>query len=341
MRCQRRLLCAGWFQCLVFQQEKSVATHWTTKFRLGILFVTDVRSVGIVMLTYNAAKLLPTSLPPLLAMSPRCRVLVVDSSSNDGTAEIAAASGAEVMEIPQREFNHGTTREMARHAIGTDIVVMMTHDAIAVGTDMIRNLVAPIVNGDAAVSYARQLAHDGADFFESFPREFNYPAYSELRSSNDIKNLGPRTFFCSDSCCAWLNSALDSIGGFQRTLTAEDVEAAAKLIHAGFKIAYQADALVKHSHQYRLWEEFCRHFDTGYFRALQKDLIFASGGDSRRGTAFIFAMLSRLWRKSPKKIPYAIATIAAKFAGYHIGYHGRMLPTKLKEHLSSQPYYWR
>jgi rhamnosyltransferase len=298
-------------------------------------------SVGIAIMTYNAAELLPKSLPPLLALSPRPMILIIDSSSRDGTVEIAHAMGVETLVIPQCEFNHGATRELARRALGTDIAVMMTHDAIAVGSDMISNLVAPILRGEAAVSYARQLPHDNADFFESFPREFNYPAISELRSAEDITMLGPRTFFCSDSCCAWSNIALDAVGGFKPTLTAEDVIAAAKLIHAGYKIAYRADALVKHSHRYTLGQEFRRYFDTGYFRAQNRRLLFTSGGDEKVGAAFTHAMLRRLWRESPGKIPYALLVNVIKLLGYRAGYHGLSLPTWFKRRMSGQPYFWR
>jgi len=266
---------------------------------------------------------------------------VIDSSSRDGSAELAAKFGAEVFSIPQGDFNHGTTREMARHLLGTDIVVFMTQDAIAVGDDMVGNLVAPIVAGDAVISYARQIPHDGADFFERFSREFNYPPTSEIRSAEDIARIGPRTFFCSDSCCAWSNAALSSVGGFRETLTAEDVAAAARLIHAGHKIAYEAGAVVKHSHRYTLFQEFRRHFDTGHFRAEHGNLLFGNGGDEKHGAAFTKEMLKRLSRKCPWKIPYAFLLTASKLAGYYVGYYGRRLPASWKVRLSSQPYYWR
>lgn len=298
-------------------------------------------SVGVAVLTYNAAKLLPHSLPPLLAMTPRPRILIVDSSSRDGTVEIAQSLGVETLVIPQREFNHGATRELARRALSTDIVVMMSHDAIPVGTDMISNLVAPIMRGEAAISYARQLPHDGADFFEAFPRAFNYPETSELRSANDIDRLGPYTFFCSDSCCAWSNAALDAIGGFETTLSLEDTIAAARLVRAGYRIAYRADALVKHSHRYTPTEEFQRYFDIGYVRALHKNLLFGGGGDEKRGAKMTGTMLCQLWHKAPLQIPYAVILTGAKFLGYRAGFHGHAFPLWLKRRLSGQVYFWR
>lgn len=40
---------------------------------------------------------------------------------------------------------------------------------------------------------------------------------------------------------------------------------AARMIQAGYKIAYCAEASVRHSHNYTPKQEFQRYFDTGYF----------------------------------------------------------------------------
>jgi len=298
-------------------------------------------SVGIAVITYRAVSLLPTCLPPLLASPLRPKILVVNSSSNDGTVEAAERLGAEVLVIPRHMFNHGATRETARNVLGTDIVVMMTPDARPLGPDLIGNLVRPIVTGEASVSYARQIPREGADFFEAFPRHFNYPDRSELRSIEDLRRLGPRTFFCSNACAAWSNAALDSIGGFSTTLSLEDTIATAKLLHAGHRIAYCAGAVVEHSHAYTLIQEFKRQFDTGYVRGEHRQRLFAGGSDERAGASFTAKMLAGLMGERPWTIPYAMANIACKYLGYRIGYHGRHLPVWLKRQISAQDFFWQ
>jgi rhamnosyltransferase len=298
------------------------------------------RSVGVAVITHKAVSLLPLCLPALLASPMRPRVLVVNSSSNDGTVELAEALGAETLVIPRSEFNHGSTRERARHALGTDIAVMITPDARPLGPELVGNLVRPIADGLASVSYARQLPHDGADFFEAFPRRFNYPDTSELRSISDVKSLGAYAFFCSDSCAAWSNAALDAVGGFEPTLSLEDTIAAAKLLRAGHRIAYCADAVVKHSHRYSLLQEFRRHFDTGYVRALHRDLLLGVGSDERRGAAYSSLMLRELARAHPLSLPYGVAVLGSKYLGYRAGFHGHSLPTWMKKRVSGQDYFW-
>lgn len=297
-------------------------------------------SIGVAVITHRAVSLLPDCLPPLFESRLAPRVLVVNSSSHDGTVELAREMGAEILVVPRHEFNHGATREIARKVLATDIVVMITPDARPLGPELIGNLVRPIVEGEASVAYARQLPRNEADFFEGFGRRFNYPDKSELRSIDDLKRLGAYTFFCSNSCAAWSNRALDEIGGFAPTLSLEDVVAVARLLHAGHRIAYCADAVVKHSHRHALIEEFKRHFDTGYVRALHKNQLFACGGDERRGALYAAEMLRELARRHPQLLPFAAVGIAAKYFGYRVGFRGHALPLWLKRRLSAQSYFW-
>ncbi len=117
--------------------------------------------VGVVVVTHRAREHLRHCLPPLLRSPLRPRVLVVNSSSGDGTVEEARRLGADVMVVPRREFNHGLTRERARAALGTPVVVMLTPDAYPVDDDFLERLTAPVREGVAAVSYGRQLARPG------------------------------------------------------------------------------------------------------------------------------------------------------------------------------------
>lgn len=298
-------------------------------------------TIGIAVLTYYSKKHLAKCLPPFLESPLKPRVIVIDSSSKDGTVEEAQALGVETIVIPQTIFNHGLTREMARKHLQTDIVVMVTPDAYALDNSVLEKLIRPLMEKRASASYARQLPHDGAGFFESFPRIFNYPTEGHVRSLEDVKKYGVYTFFCSDSCAAYVNSALDEIGGFKEVLLGEDTVAAAELLRRGHKIAYAADAQVKHSHRYSLKDEFQRYFDTGIARTQYRHLIQCGGKDSKRGNKFLFQMTKTLIRKRPDLLPYAFLQTFVKWCGYQVGKMSVNAPLWWKRKLSSQPYYWK
>lgn len=298
-----------------------------------------MKSVGIAIITYEAAHHLPYCLPPLLQSPLKPRILVVNSSSSDGTVELARQFGVEVLVIPRASFNHGLTRELARKTLNTDIVVMMTPDAYACGPDVLEHLAKPLLENKASLAYARQIPHENAGFFEAFPRFFNYPPESHIRSLEDLEIFGVYTFFFSDSFGAYLNSALDEIGGFPSVLTGEDQVACAKLLHRGHKVAYVAEARVRHSHHYSLLQEFKRHFDTGFARKEYAEWISVGGKDSKRGFQYIKSMLKEL-KSKPHLMPYAFLQTLVKWAGYQMGKSSVNAPLFLKKKLSAQEFYW-
>lgn len=297
-------------------------------------------SIGLVIPTYHACHHLKKTLPTLTAALPKEKILIIDSTSRDGTKELADTYGVKFLEIPQSQFNHGITRELGRKALETDIIVMMTPDAYPTDSQFLQKLIAPLLSDCVGIAYARQIPHEGADFIEAFPREFNYPATSHRRGIEDLKTYGVYSFFCSNSCAAYNNRALDEIGGFPSVLLGEDTVAAAKLLRKGYQIAYVAEATVRHTHRYSLKQEFQRHFDTGYARHLYDYLFQDAGSDAQRGMQYAKKMLLEAWKRCPSLIPYTCLGIAAKWLGYQIGRRSHRAPQWFKRRMSSQKYYW-
>jgi len=302
-------------------------------------------SIGAVIVTHRARELLAGCVAPLSASPLSPRILVVNSSSGDGTVEKAAELGCETWTIPRTSFNHGRTREFARRRLGTAITVMLTPDAHASSPDFLERLTAPIRHGEAAVAYGRQMARHSADPIEEFNREFNYPARSHLRSIEDWPRYGAYTHFCSNSCAAWSSAALDEIGGFPPTLVSEETIATAALLERGHRIAYVAEARVRHSHASGVGTDFRRQYDVGYARRIYRHLLLARQRDEARGLAYTKQLLAHLGRQQPTLLPYAMLHTAARFAGYRLGMAaaaaGTRLPRWINARLSSQDYYWQ
>ncbi len=298
-------------------------------------------SIGVAVITYNARHHLKHCLPPYLNSPLKPRVLVVNSSSKDGTVEEAQKMGAELLIVPRGEFNHGTTRDLARRHLNTDIVVMVTPDAYPLDEHQLTNLVQPIIEGNAAVAYARQIPHKGAKFFESFHRAFNYPAESHVRGIENMDKYGVYTFFCSDSCAAYRNSSLQEVGGFPEVLIGEDTVAVAKLLRKGHKIAYVAEAVVRHSHEYTLKQEFQRHFDTGLARKSYGNLLdTGSHKDMDRARLYLTTLFNKVISEKPWLFPYAFIQTFTKWSGYHLGRVSINAPVWFKRFFSSQDFYW-
>jgi rhamnosyltransferase len=297
-------------------------------------------SIGVMFMTYNAEHHLKYCLPPVLNTEIVDEVLVVNSSGTDNTVRLAKEMGANVLVLPRKEFNHGATKEIARKEMKSDIIIMMSPDAYG-KSGFIEELIRPILDQKAALTYSRQLPHIGAGFYESFPREYNYPTVSELRDLNTLKEKGPEALFCSNSCAAYLVSALDAVGGFPIVLTGEDTIVASRLLSAGFLIKYVAESEVHHSHSSTLLNEFRRHFDAGYSRNIQfKEDLLSVGNDYKKGFDYVKKFLIKTMCLNPFLVPYSLMIVVAKFTGYKLGSKAAKLPLKLKIYFSSQDFYW-
>lgn len=268
------------------------------------------------------------------------KILVVNSSSNDGTVSVARQMGVDVLIVERADFNHGATRELARKHLGTKIAVMLTPDAHAADSGFLERLVRPLMTRRAVMAYARQLPRAEADAIEQFNRSYNYPAQSAVRGGDAYAQLGNAAHFCSNSAAAWSNPALDRIGGFKPTLVSEETIACVRLLKAGHKIAYVADAKIFHSHPASLVGDFKRQFDIGYGRSENASLLLAHGRDEQRGVDYARKLIGELWRENPRLLPKGIANLAARYLGYRIGLRGAKLPRAVIEALSGQDFYW-
>ncbi len=297
------------------------------------------KSISIIILTYNAENYIERQLS--MIDNNRYNVLIVDSSSKDKTISICKKMDFEYIIINQKDFNHGLTREKYRKYFDDTFTVFLTQDAIPLNESSIDKLVAPLMEGLASCSYGRQKPVVSAGILESFPREFNYPRISNLRSISDLDRYGVYTFFCSNSFAAYNNHDLDTIGGFKYTLTNEDYFACAELLLDNNKVAYIADSIVIHSHKLTLVQEFQRYFDTGYVRAVRKDINKIVGHADKRGFEFLKGLIKKLFYENPLLIPYAIAQTIFKYIGFKIGYYGLKLPVVIKKKLSNEKYFWK
>lgn len=296
----------------------------------------------VVILSHRGNNHLQELIPQLLAYKVPRKNLLVKIADFDTAEEVWLRNQQiAVVKIPDREFNHGATREKLRQLANSKYVVFLTQDIRPCNTNFLSALLRPLREKKAAVSFSRQLPHKDADFFACFARGFNYPEASYIRTREDLKDLGADSYFCSNSCAAWSNAALNNVGGFSRVLTGEDADAAAKLLKYGYSLAYVAESLVYHSHNYNLWQEFSRYFDTGYARRELRRSLELSDSDTARGNAFASALLRQTLREKPLLLPYAMAHLAAKWLGYRLGSLGHLLPRHLCRILSMQKEYWQ
>lgn len=276
--------------------------------------------------TLNAAQFLPQFIDSykrqnLLAK----RVLIIDSSSEDNTVELAQEAGFTIYSIKKEEFNHGLIRNLAlNYAEDCEILVFMTQDAILADENAFSNLCSIFEQDkDIAISYGRQLPQNNATPIEAFARIFNYGEISLKKTIEDREKLGIKAVFSSNSFCAYRKSDFVELGQFPKTNFAEDTILAARALLAGKAIYYNSEAKVYHSHDFGFKELWQRYVQIGITHRNTKELssFLKIHGT---GASFAKAELNYLWKNQKTAIPKAVINSFVKYFAYQYGYYSKL-----------------
>jgi rhamnosyltransferase len=297
----------------------------------------------VVVPTLNAAEDWSRLTTPLLACIPADRVLILDSSSTDGTVTLATAAGFRLHVIPRSDFNHGGTRQLALKLLpDAEILVFLTQDVELAEPAAVSRLLGAFVDPTVAAAYGRQLPRLNATHIEAHARFYNYPAQFSTRTLASREQLGFKAIFISNAFAAYRRDALIAVGGFPcDVIFGEDTITAARLLLAGWKIAYVADAQVYHSHSYTWIQEFKRYFDIGVLHAKESWLLDEFGGAAGEGGRFVRSEFKYLWPSSKLSIPSAFVRTALKLLGYRLGRLERKLSPEWKRRLSMNSGFWK
>jgi len=298
--------------------------------------------ISCIIPTYNGKNKLLRLLNSLQNQTIKFDILIVDSSSNDGTQELARDYVDNVTVVPSVEFNHGGTRQlMVDRNPGYDIYVFLTQDACLVGPDSMSEIIQPFSDSQVGAVCGRQLPHPDSTYFAQHARFFNYPAGLQVKTLADVPRLGIKTAFMSNSFAAYRGDALKAIGGFPlHVIFAEDMYVAAKMLMAGWKVAYAGNAQCYHSHNYTIIEEFSRYFDMGVFHAREPWIRQKFGGAGGEGVRYVKSELKFLGIRRLHLWPSAVLRNAVKLLGYKLGQHEAGLPIGIKRNLSMYKRYW-
>ena len=301
---------------------------------------------GLIIPTLNAGGHFQKLLEQINSQTLPTEKLLIDSDSTDGTDALAKKFGFEVIKVLRTEFHHGATRQLAlEHLLKKnpcDVVIFLTQDVFLHDENSLAELVKIFSEDEkVGVSYGRQLPHENATLEAKFLRAFNYPEENQIRSLEDKKKFGIKTAMNSNSFAAYRVSALEKVGGFPaQVILAEDMYVAAKILLAGYKVAYIADAQVYHSHNYTAAQEFHRYFDIGVFHSRESWIRKTFGSAEGAGKKFVLMKFWALLKKNPLECFGAFFRDLAKFLGYRLGVMEKILPKFLCKIFAMHKNFW-
>lgn len=301
-----------------------------------------MKQIACIIPTFNGAEIIGKCIHSITSQTYNAKVITVDSSSIDDSAELARSLNAEVTTILASDFNHGGTRQkMVDKHSEYDIYIFLTQDAYLEDNTAIKKIIYYFNDGVVGAVCGRQLPHYDASLFAIHARNYNYPADSSIKELEDRKKLGLKVAFMSNSFAAYRASALKDIGGFpEHVIFAEDMYVAAKMLLKGWKIAYAGDACCRHSHNYSIKEEFGRYFDMGVFHAREPWIREKLGGASGEGLRYVISELSFLGIKNIHLWPASLLRNFFKLLAYKMGQKEKHIPKKIKKNIGMDKRYW-
>lgn len=290
-------------------------------------------SISVLIPTKNGGQTIAEVLASLTIQSVNLNeVIIADSASDDSTVDIAKSYDATVVHIDPKSFDHGGTRTFLCNLSQSEILVFLTQDAILKKRDSIEKLITPLIQDEkVATCYGRQLPSHDANHFAQSLREFNYPSDAAIYAYADRQSSGIKTIFTSNSFACYRKEALAEIGFFQNGLIfGEDTVAVGRLLQNNYKNAYVADALVYHSHNNTLNDEFKRYFDIGVLHTQEKWLLEKYGNTVGQSKKYLLHELKCIRKKVKYSLlPELFLRITLKYCGYRIGRYYKSLPKKI------------
>jgi rhamnosyltransferase len=234
------------------------------------IFDTEKPVCSVVIPTKNGGELFAKVLDALTKQTlwDRTELIVIDSGSKDDTVAMAKKAGAKVFAIEPHEFNHGATRDFGISQTSSEYIILTVQDAIPDDTNMLQTLLSALEDTAVAGVYARQIPQPDADVLTR--RNLNGWLTGRTQSETRFvpydgwyEALPPmeKYLFCNfDNVCSAIKKSVWQLECFGKINFGEDIDWAQRVLRRGYKIVYEAQTAVVHSHNRPLSYEYKRTY---------------------------------------------------------------------------------
>lgn len=204
-------------------------------------------NLDIVVVTFQSAEHLPRCLAGLPGAA---RVIVVDNASTDGSADLAAELGAEVVRNPDNRGFAAAANQGARLGDG-EAILFLNPDASVDGPGL-GPLLSALDDPTVAVAGSRLVGIDGREQRSHWP--YPSPALTWLeafglhRLAPVARRLERLPAFLVGACLLVRRSAFERLGGFDEAfwLYGEEADLCRRAWNAGWRLRHVAVAAVRH-----------------------------------------------------------------------------------------------
>jgi rhamnosyltransferase len=226
-----------------------------------------------VILTYNGERYLNEILTAVEGQvwAGDIEILVIDSGSTDGTLAILDRHPVvRRHDIPNSEFGHGRTRDLAARLALGDFVAYLTHDATPASPHWLAELVAPMLDDARIVAVLGKqvprphchpmLKYEIEGTFAGLGPDFGVTVFRDAGAFASRAEFEAAAFY-SDVNAAARRAVLTGPVPYRDVAYAEDQLFGRDVLAAGFRKAYAPRAAVVHSNDLTIREAGARAVD--------------------------------------------------------------------------------
>ena len=181
-------------------------------------------SVSIVIPIWNAEEYLPELLTNVLRQEGVTveEIILLDSHSTDNSVKIGK-SFAKVQIHPEGNFSHGGTRNRGIGLAKTEIVVLLSQDALPSSPQCLLPLVKALEAPRTAYAFSRQIPYPKTNPIERGHIEHAFPETPSIYQLGEDESITqPEQIFCSNVCSAIKKSVWNSIPFREHLIMGED-----------------------------------------------------------------------------------------------------------------------
>ena len=195
---------------------------------------------SIVIRCYNEEQHIGPLLSGILQQGLRdVEIIVVDSGSTDATLSVAARYPVKILSVHPKDFSFGRSLNTGCQAASHELIVIASAHVYPVYRDWLERLLTPLTDPEVALVYGKQRGNETTKFSEDQVFAKWFPNESNPNQDHP---------FCNNANAAIRRSLWERLP-YDETLTGlEDLDWAKRAMQLGYKIAYQADAVVFHVH---------------------------------------------------------------------------------------------
>lgn len=217
--------------------------------------------ISVIIPVKNGQRYLDSVLKAVFSQSidAKFEVIVIDSGSQDKTRDILGRYPVRLYGIEAGCFNHGLTRNYGISKAQGEYIILLTADAIPYNNYWMVKLVENLKRDEQVAGvYSRQLPHKDARPLTQMRVNRFFTASRERRESHNINSdyymkLSGRDkhLFCNfDNVSSCVRRSVWKKIPFPKTDFAEDLEWSKRVLGVGYKIVYEPESVVYHSHDF-------------------------------------------------------------------------------------------